>query len=220
MLKYILFDLDGTITDPKVGITKSVAYALKKFDINVDNLDSLCNFIGPPLNTSFEEFYGFSPEQAKDAVDKYREYYQEKGIFECELYGGMEQLLKHLHGKGVKIVLATSKPQVFAKRLLEYFNIIKYFDFISGSELNGDRTVKSEVIRYALSQYDGISSDEIIMVGDRKFDYFGAAEFKIPCVLVAYGYGERSELEDCKPYHIVDTVLELENFLDSMCQQG
>lgn len=219
-MKYVFFDLDGTITDPKEGITKSVQYSLKRFGIEVEDLDTLCKFIGPPLDHSYEEFYGFSKEDAMKAVDEYRVYYKDQGIFECKLYDGIKELLEHLSKNGVKVVLATSKPVVFAKQLLEHFGIIQYFDFVSGSELDGRRTDKSEVIQYALDHYPGINVDDVIMVGDRKFDYIGSSKFGIRCILIEYGYGEREELVNCKPFAIKETVDELKKFLDSITLEG
>lgn len=220
IMKYIFFDLDGTITDPKEGITKSVQYSLKKFGIEVTDLDSLCKFIGPPLNVSYEEFYGFSHEEAMKAVDEYRVYYKDRGIFECKLYDGIKELLAHLSKNGNKVVLATSKPIGFAKQLLEHFDIIQYFDFVAGSEMDGTRTDKSEVIEYALSHYPGIDVNDVVMIGDRKFDYIGASKYGIPCILIEYGYGERKELENCKPFAIKETVEELQKFLDSITLEG
>lgn len=215
-MKYILFDLDGTITDPKEGITKSVAYSLRKFGIEVEDLDTLCPFIGPPLNESYEQFYGFSHEKAMKAVDEYRVYYRDKGIFECKLYEGIDKLLKHLHEEGKTVVLATSKPQEFALQLLEHFNILQYFDVIAGSEMNGGRVQKADVIKYAMEQIEGFSAKDAVMIGDRKFDYLGSSKFNIPCILIGYGYGEMKELEECNPFAIKKTVLELEKFLDSI----
>ena len=215
-MKYILFDLDGTITDPKEGITKSVAYSLRKFGIEVEDLDTLCPFIGPPLNQSYEQFYGFSHEKAMKAVDEYRVYYRDKGIFECKLYEGIDKLLKHLHEEGKTVVLATSKPQEFALQLLEHFNILQYFDVVAGSEMNGGRVQKADVIKYAMEQIEGFSAKDAVMIGDRKFDYLGSSKFNIPCILIGYGYGEMKELEECNPFAIKKTVLELEKFLDSI----
>lgn len=212
-MKYVLFDLDGTITDPKEGITKSVQFALKKFGINVEDLDSLCPFIGPPLSKSFEDFYGFSHEKAMEAVDEYRVYYREKGIFECKLYDGIKELLKELHGMGIKVVLATSKPEEFAVQLLEHFDILKYFDVVAGSDMQGNRVEKADVIRYAMSRIEGFEPSEAVMVGDRKFDFIGADKFNIPCILIGYGYGEMEELKNCKPSAIKETVKELRNYL-------
>jgi len=130
MKKYtnILFDLDGTLTDPKVGITKSVAYALKSFGIVVEDTDSLCKFIGPPLRVSFREYYGFSEDDCNKAVEKYREYFRETGIFENRVYPGIEDLLKNLKQSGKRLFVATSKPTVFAVKILEHFDLIRYFD--------------------------------------------------------------------------------------------
>lgn len=212
-MKYVLFDLDGTITDPKEGITRSVQFALKKFGINVADLDSLCPFIGPPLSSSFEEFYGFSHEKAMEAVDEYRVYYKDRGIFECKLYDGIKELLEKLHKLGIKVVLATSKPEIFAVRLLEHFEIFQYFDVVAGSDMQGHRVEKADVINYAINQIEDFEPSEAVMVGDRKFDYIGADKFNIPCILIGYGYGEMEELQACKPFAIKETVEELADYL-------
>lgn len=212
-LKYVLFDLDGTITDPKEGITKSIQYSLRKFGIEVEDLDSLCPFIGPPLSQSYEKFYGFSHEQAMEAVDEYRVYYRKKGIFECYLYEGIRELVKDLHESGIKVILATSKPEEFAVQLLEHFDILKYFDVVAGSTMDGSRVEKVDVIKHAVSRLSGFRPEEAVMVGDRKFDYIGAKECNIPCILIGYGYGEMQELEECKPFAIKSTVSELKEYL-------
>ncbi|MBQ3664585.1 MAG: HAD hydrolase-like protein [Lachnospiraceae bacterium] len=218
-MKYVLFDLDGTITDPKVGITKSVQYALKQFGIEVTDLDSLCPFIGPPLYQSFENFFGFSHDQALKAVEQYRVYYRDTGIFECTVYEGIPGLLKELHENGVIVMLATSKPEEYAIRLLKHFKIDEYFDLVAGSTMSGSRIEKEDIIKYAMEQATG--ADEInafdvtqaYMVGDRKFDYIGAVKFGMPCILIGYGYGELEELKACAPYAIKMTVKELSEFL-------
>ena len=207
--QYFFMDLDGTISDPKEGITKSVAYALDYYGIKVENLDTLEKFIGPPLSDSFQEFYGFDREKSLEAVEKYREYFKDKGIFENELYPGMEQLLKTITEQGGKIVLATSKPEVFAKRILEYFHIDKYFTFAAGSTLDTTRNKKEDVIRYALDSL-GIAAEEAIMIGDRKHDVIGAKENGMACIGVLFGYGDREELESAGADVIVETVEELE----------
>lgn len=215
-MKYVLFDLDGTITEPKEGITKSVAYSLKKYGIEVEDLDSLCNFIGPPLYESYEKFYGFTHEQALEATDEYRVYYRKKGIFECTLYDGIKELLELLHNKGIKVVLATSKPEEFALQILEHFNIIQYFDVVAGSEMKGSRVEKADVIEYAIKQIPDFKANEAVMVGDRKYDYIGSKKFDIPCILIGYGYGKIEELEECKPFAIKHTVKELTQYLMEM----
>jgi len=210
---YILFDLDGTLTDPKVGITKSVAYALRSFGIEVKELDSLCKFIGPPLRVSFRDYYGFSEKDCVSAIEKYREYFRETGLFENEVYPGIENLLKNLKQSGKKLFVATSKPTVFAVRILEHFNLLRYFDYVAGSELDGSRERKSDVISYVLKQNGLTGQTGVIMVGDREHDVIGARENNIDVVGVLYGYGNRAELEKSGATYIVETVKELGELL-------
>ncbi|WP_242841353.1 HAD family hydrolase [Lachnoclostridium phytofermentans] len=214
---YILFDLDGTLTDPKLGITKSIAYSLKFFDIEIENLDSLCKYIGPPLVDSFMDF-GFSKEKALEAVDKYREYFKDYGIYENEVYEGVAQLLSKLKERKKKIMLATSKPEVFAKQILEHFGLLQYFDFVGGSELNGDRAEKSEVIQYVLKEGKVTDRTKAVMIGDRKYDILGAKEVGIDSIGVLNGYGNQEELIAAGADAIVSSVCDLvnrEEFLDN-----
>lgn len=211
--QYILFDLDGTVTEPFEGITNCVAYALKHFGIEVEDKSTLRPFIGPPLIESFQEFYGFSKEQADEATKKYRELYNVEGIFQNELYKGMEELLAFLKEQGKTVVLATSKPDVFANRILSYFKIDQYFDFVAGSEINGGRNTKIAVIQYALDQTGITDVSQAVMVGDRKFDILGAQHFGMDSVGVLYGHGSREELEQAGATKIVETVSELKNLL-------
>jgi phosphoglycolate phosphatase len=213
LYKLVLFDLDGTLTDPKVGITTAVQYALKSFGIDVANPDDLLNFIGPPLRDSFSQFYGFSADDAELAVAKYREYYSVTGIFENDLYPGISQTLKTLHDKGVTLAVATSKPAVYARQILEHFSIDNYFAFVAGSELDGTRSVKSEIINYALGELAITDGAGAIMVGDREYDINGAKNAGINSVGVTYGYGSRGELRDAGATYIVDTVAELGRLL-------
>jgi len=218
MKKYtnILFDLDGTLTDPKIGITKSVAYALKSFGIEVKDLDSLCKFIGPPLRVSFREYYGFCEDDCIKAIVKYREYFRETGLFENKVYPGIENLLKNLKQSGRKLFVATSKPTVFAVRILEHFNLLQYFDYVAGSELDGSRDSKSDVIKFALQKNGLTDLTNVIMVGDREHDVMGAKENNIDVVGVLYGYGDRVELEKAGADYIVETVEALNELL--MCE--
>jgi phosphoglycolate phosphatase len=211
--EYILFDLDGTLTDPKLGITKSVAYALNKFGIEVENLDTLEKFIGPPLMQSFQEYYGFSQEKARLAVEKYREYFGDKGLFENYVYDGIEKMLANLNANGKTLILATSKPTYFAAIILEHFRLYEYFKFVAGSELDETRVEKAEVISYALEQCNIPDLEKVIMVGDRKHDMIGADLVGIDSVGVLYGYGGRNELESAKANYIVSNVTELEHLL-------
>lgn len=211
--QYILFDLDGTLTDPAIGITNSVMYALKKYGIEVNDRSELFNFIGPPLWDSFEKFYGFSEEDAKKAVEYYREYYRDKGIYENILYEGLEELLIVLKEKSKKLIVATSKPEVFAKQILEHFDIAKYFTFIAGSNLDGTRVKKDEVIRYALESCNINDLSEVIMIGDREYDITGAKKVGISSIGVLYGYGNKTEFENAGADYILDTITDLIKFL-------
>ena len=204
----ILFDLDGTLTDPKVGITKSVCYSLSKFGIIENDSDKLTMFIGPPLWESFSKYYDFNKAQANEAVSYYREYFSEKGIFENEIYDGIENLLSELCKNKMNVILATSKPKVYASRILEYFNISKYFAGIEGSELDGRLSNKSELIGHILKEYS-IAKSDALMVGDREHDIIGAVNNKIDSVGVGYGYGTEKELKDAGATYYVESVKKL-----------
>ncbi|PKM87636.1 MAG: phosphoglycolate phosphatase [Firmicutes bacterium HGW-Firmicutes-12] len=215
MIKYdtILFDLDGTLTEPKKGITRSFQYALKKFGIIEENMEVLLSFIGPPLKSTFINHYGFNEKKAWEAVVYYREYFTEKGMFENEVFLGISEMLHELKGNGKRVLLATSKASIYSDRILEYFNIRAYFDYIVGSNLDGTRAEKNEVISYALSLLDNKDNYTPVMVGDRKHDIIGAQQVGIDSIAVTYGYGLRQELEEAGATHILDTVDELKKFL-------
>jgi len=210
--QYILFDLDGTLTDPATGITNSIMYSLNKYGIKVNDRSELYSFIGPPLQKSFEKFYGFSEEEAKKAVEYYREYYRDKGIFENKVYDGIRELLQLLKERKRTIILATSKPELYAKQILEHFQLSSYFDFIAGSELDGRRVNKDEVICYALNGCNIYDLSKVIMIGDREYDVFGAHKQGIKSIGVLYGYGDRNELENAGADYILETVADLINF--------
>ena len=209
----ILFDLDGTLTDPKEGITKSAAYALQKFGIPVENLDDLCCFIGPPLIDSFREYYGMDEEQASLAVNYYRERFREKGILENRLLDGVIPMLQRLSERGKRLAIATSKPEVFARQIAENFGIAPYFDYICGCGLDGERNTKSEVISYALDQYGNPPKSTVVMIGDRKHDIIGAKQNQIASIGVLVGYGSYQELEEAGADKIVKTISDLEQLL-------
>lgn len=220
MKKYLLFDLDGTLTDPKQGITTCVQYALQSFGIEEPDLDKLEPFIGPPLKDSFMKFYGMSEEQAGQAVEKYRERFQDTGIFENRVYNGIPQMLRTLQSKGFYLAVASSKPTVYVERILEHFQLSKYFKVVVGSELDGTRVNKDEVVQETLNRlfsYKPVQRDQVYMIGDRKFDVEGAKAFGIESVAVAYGYGSMEELKEAKADYIVRSVEELEKFLLRDC---
>lgn len=212
-MKNILFDLDGTLTDPKLGITKSVAYALRRFDIEVENLDSLENFIGPPLKNSFMEQYNFSEVEANNAIKYYREYFSDTGLFENEIYDGIKDLLTQLKSLNKILIVATSKPTIYALKILEHFEILEYFDFVAGSELDGTRSDKADVISFALSENNITNLDSVIMIGDRKHDIIGAKKMGVTSAGVLYGYGDLDELSEANADYIISNVKELEKLL-------
>lgn len=195
MRKYLLFDLDGTLTDPKVGITRSVQHALHRMGIEVADADTLCPFIGPPLREGFMQFYGMDAEAAQQAIAYYREYFVDRGIFENTPYPGIDEALDALRGAGYTLLVATSKPTVYARRILEHFGLKRHFDFVAGSELDGTRSRKGEVITYALAQM-GIAPQAAVMIGDREHDIIGAKETGLYAVGVLYGYGSQAELDE------------------------
>lgn len=209
MYQTILFDLDGTLTDPGIGITNSVAYALEHYGIHVPERSQLYKFIGPPLQYSFETFYHFSKEDAKAAVGCYREHYREKGIYENALYDGTAELLQSLYESGRKLLVATSKPKEFAVQILDYFDIKKYFSYVSGANMDGTRDSKEEVIAYALKAADISDLSSAVMVGDREYDILGAKQTGLASIGVLFGYGSREELEAAGADHIASSVPEI-----------
>lgn len=211
--EYILFDLDGTLTDPKEGITKSVAYALESFGIHVEDLDSLCKFIGPPLKESFMVYYGLDDAQGEQAVEKYRERFAVTGLFENKVYPGIREMLELLKEQGKTLLVATSKPSIYARQILEHFDLMKYFIFLSGSELDGTRVDKAEVITYALQENKIQDLSKVIMIGDREHDIIGANKNGIDSIGVLYGYGCREEFEKNHASYVAKQVEELKEIL-------
>ncbi|MEG2288391.1 MAG: HAD family hydrolase [Clostridium sp.] len=215
MKKYILFDLDGTIIDPKIGITTSVAYALNKFGIEVENLDNLCKFIGPPLKDSFMDFYNFTEEDAEKAILYYRERFESKGLYENFVYENFEELLISLKNQNKILLVATSKPTIFAEKILENFNLRKYFDFVGGSNLDGTRSNKVDVILHVLNENSITDLSSAIMIGDRMHDIVGAKKAGIESVGVLYGYGDYDEHSASGADYIVKDIEELSTLLCS-----
>jgi phosphoglycolate phosphatase len=209
----ILFDLDGTLTDPKLGITKSVQYALAKFGIDETDLDSLTKFIGPPLANSFQEYYLFEENVAQQAIGYYREYYSEYGIYENQLYYGIPALLEQLTAQKKELMVATSKPTVFAERVLKNFNIFDYFSSVVGSNLDGTRVNKAEIIECVVADLNPAQRRNVVMIGDRKYDIIGAKANQIDSIGVTYGYGSNDEIRTMEPTFIIDTVAELSRLL-------
>lgn len=209
----ILFDLDGTLTDPKPGITRAVRYALARYGISVADLDTLTPFIGPPLHYSFERYYGFDHDQAREAVSFYREYFSEIGLYENMVYPGIPHLLDRLRTPARRLVIATSKPTVYAQRIAEHFKIDGYFARILGSDLDLTRSDKAAIIGDALRAYPDVAREEIVMVGDREHDIIGARAHHLDTIGVTYGYGSLAELQAAGATAIAGSVAELANIL-------
>ena len=190
----ILFDLDGTLTDSAPGILNSVRYACRKLGLEMPSETTLRKFLGPPLIDSFRQLVGLSDAEADRAVSAFREYFPTKGLFENEVYPGIPALLADLKAAGKTVLIATSKPEEFAKRIMEHFNLAQYCDFICGATLDETRTDKAEVIAYALETAGITDKSRVVMVGDREHDVLGAKKNGLPCVGAVYGYGSAEEL--------------------------
>ncbi|MDR0325436.1 MAG: HAD-IA family hydrolase [Oscillospiraceae bacterium] len=214
MSEIILFDLDGTLTDPKEGITKSYQYALSAFGIQ-ESLDDLIQYIGPPLRETIANRYGFSPPDVEKAVAKFREYFFDAGIYENEVYAGIPELLKTLHGEGKTMAVATNKVLPAAQKVLEHFCLDRYFAFVSGDDMEGSLTKdgKRNIIRIALEAVGAADKSKAVMIGDRKHDVIGAREAGIGSIGVLYGYGSREELAGAGAAYIADTVEDLKGLL-------
>lgn len=205
----LLFDLDGTLTDPGEGIRNSVSYALQKYGITVTEQELLNRFIGPPLQEGFREFYGFSPKEALRAVGYYREYYGKRGIFQNKLYEGIPEMLEKLQANGITLLVATSKPELYAKEIIQHFHLESFFLYIAGGNMDGTRCKKQEVISYALHTCHFDDKKGIAMVGDRRHDIEGAKLCGIDSIGVLYGYGSKKELTNAGAGQIVGSVEDL-----------
>lgn len=199
--KNLLFDLDGTLTDPGEGITNSVAYALRKFDIVVTDKTELFSFIGPPLITSFMEQFGFSKKKAELAVQYYREYFRDRGLFENEPYEGIYDTLARLKAQGYRLFIATSKPEEFARRITDHFGLTPFFEYVAGASFDEHRSEKWDVIRYALDTCH-LAPEECVMIGDRFHDVVGAQKTGMNSIGVLWGYGSQEELSSAGATHL------------------
>lgn len=209
MFQYLLFDLDGTLTDPSEGITNSVAYALNKFGIKVEDKKTLYKFIGPPLVDAFAEYYGFSKEDSEKATAFYRETFSVKGLFENKVYDGVVDFLETLKIKGKKLIIATSKPETFTLRILEHFDLLKYFDFVAAATFDESRNSKDKVIAYALEQLKIDDLTKVVMIGDRHHDIEGAKVNGIDSIGVTWGFGSKDELTVAGATYIAENFNQL-----------
>ncbi|ARJ21921.1 HAD family hydrolase [Bacillus sp. ISL-8] len=212
MYTTFLFDLDGTVTDPKKGIVNSVLYALEKVGIEELHVSELDSFIGPPIQQSFVERYNMNEGEVERAVFYFREYLKQRGLLENSVYEGIPNLLKQLKNTGNRLFIATSKPTIFARQVIEHFQLTNYFEDIIGSNLNGTRIKKEEIIAHILQQNEGLNKEEVVMIGDRKHDIIGANHNGIASIGVLYGYGSENELIEVSATHIAKDIEELHHF--------
>ena len=208
--EYALFDLDGTLTESAPGITNAAAYALKSFGVEAKPSE-LEFFVGPPLHGSFMRC-GLSDAQAREAIGIYREYYVDRGMFESLPYDGVAEALRRLKDAGVTLIVATSKPEPFAVRILEHFGLAEFFALIAGSTLDETRTSKRDVIEYALASAAVADRAAAVMIGDRSYDIEGAKQTGLASMGVLYGYGSAEELAEADfiaktPSDIADILL-------------
>lgn len=213
MFDLILFDLDGTLTNPKEGITNCVKYALRHFGIEENDEATLLKFIGPPLYDSFRSIYGFSHDDANLCVEKYRERYSVTGLFENAVLDGAVEILSELKKAGKTTSLATSKPLVFAERIVEKYGLSEYLDYVIGADLKGGINYKDEVINEVLRRTKPSDLSKVVIVGDRRHDILGAKKCGIKSIGVKCGYAEENELEDAGADYIFENLQEVRDFL-------
>ncbi len=214
-LHWLLFDLDGTLTDSAPGILRCVQYALEQCGMPEPDTEKLRPFIGPPLLDSFQQFSGMPPEQAAEAVKQYRVRFSKVGMFENAVYPGIPELLQKLQAHGYALAVATSKPEVYTRQIMEHFSLTPYFAVIAGSDIHREGETKADIIRLALSRL-GLpqhAPSGTVMIGDRKHDLLGAQECALPCIGVGYGYAAPGELEQYGADWIAETVADLEALL-------
>lgn len=215
MFDTVLFDLDGTLTDPFEDISNSIIYALKKFCIAAPDKPLLKKFIGPPLTESFSEYCGLNHSDALRAVDYYREYFSVAGIFENKPYEGVCELLSGLKERGYTAIVATSKPEQFAKAIVQHFGLEQYFKEICGATMDQSRTQKADVIAYALKKCEIKEKDKkrAVMVGDRKHDIIGAKTNGLSSIGVLYGYGSKEELLEAGANYIANSPVDILHYI-------
>lgn len=211
--KYVLFDLDGTLTDSQEGIINSIIYCLKAFNITPPEREVLRPWLGPPLKESLMTYCGMSEQQALSGVAKFREYFNRRGIFENKVYTGVEAVLQELGRRGYRLLIATSKPETAAQRIVRHFHLDSYFAFVGGATLDDSRTRKGDVIRYVLAANQITDVSEAMMVGDRMHDVAGAKANGLEVTGVLYGYGTSEELKQAGADHIAETAEDILKFL-------
>jgi len=216
MIKAVLFDVDGTLIDSSEGITKSVRHALGRYGIEENDLESLKKFIGPPLWESFVEYYNFSKDDAREAVNKFRERYNVKGLFECSLYPGVRECLEELKAKGYFLAVASSKPEVTCRRILEHHKVLDLFDDVSGASMDGKVETKEDVLRQLFARIPDIRPEEMVLVGDTIYDIAGAKKYGLGAVAVSFGFGNVDEMLAAGADALIDDMNKLPAVIDGM----
>lgn len=216
MSKAVLFDLDGTLVDTARGITKAVQYALKCYGIEENDLSKLTPFIGPPLTASFQKHYNFTEEDSKEAVIKYREYYRPIGVMECELYPDVAKCISKLRSKGYRIGVASSKPEVFCRKILDHFGVIDLFDDVVGATEDGRISTKEEVLNEVMRRWQGVDKKDMCLIGDTIYDIEGANKVGIASVGVSYGFGDVDMMKNAGALCICDGMMELIPVIDGV----
>lgn len=206
---YVLFDLDGTLTDSQDGILNSIEYMLASYGICAESWEALRPWLGPPLKESLMKYYQFPEKKALEGVDKYREYFDRQGIFENQVYPGVVSMLEALTASGHKLYLATSKPEIAARRVMEHFDLARYFTFIGGATQDDSRVRKADVIRYVMETAGITDVSQAVMVGDREHDVYGAKEHGLETIGVLYGYGSREELTGAGAEYLAETAMDI-----------
>ncbi len=212
----LYLDLDGTLLESHTGILNAIRYACKAMNLSQLDEEEMMTFIGPPLGEAFEKTFGLSEEESTEAVRIFREYYNRQGIFESELYDGVEDTLIQLKEKGYHLYIATSKPEYMAKRITAHYGIDHYFEAIEGTRVDGYLAKKADLLCYMVDHYLDGDATKAVMVGDRHHDLLGARQAGLRSIAAAWGYGPTEEIEECKPTAIADFPLQLVEVADQL----
>lgn len=215
MIKTVVFDLDGTLIDSSEGVTKSVNYALKHFNKEVDDLTKLNCCIGPPLIYSFTTFFEMTEAEAREGIEIYRERYNTIGVFECRLMDNTEYALKELREQGYRIAMGSSKPEKMCHKILEHFDIEKYFDDVTGATDDGRIDTKEEVLR-ELIRREGGDSSAMVLIGDTMYDIEGADKVGIPAITVTFGFGNIDDMKKAGAVEVCDDFKKLPDLIKGL----
>jgi len=210
---HILFDLDGTLTNPRLGIGNSLRYALRQMQIDGYSDEILERFVGPPLQDGFKNLFGLDEQNTRLAVEHFRTYFGDKGLYENEPYPGISELLEELHQSGKHIYVVTSKLEKYASMIIRHFEFDRSIDDLIGAESTGKHSGKGQLIAELMDRNQIVATRSVVMIGDTHYDMIGAKDNQIACIAVSYGFGTRDTLMACNPEYLVDSVDELTDLL-------